>query len=160
MLLSQCSTHLTIYMSRVDQREKLELEVRGLRADGCREYRIAYILGIHFKAGEWGQSRCGSVVTTMHGGRSRYAVVEAFINADGEDFAVVSWFGKPQYPYAPIPLVSRVTLLNPERQILMPRLLPLNKIDPTTVIIEPDDNGREFYMMRVLGWDRLPGTEF
>ena len=44
MLLSQCSTHLTIYMSRVDQREKLELEVRGLRADGCREYRISTFL--------------------------------------------------------------------------------------------------------------------
>ena len=147
-------------MSRVDQRERLDLEVRGLRSDACREYRIAYVLGVHFKAGEWGRSRCGSVITTMYGGRSRYAIVDSFINADGKDFAVVSWCSRPHYPYAPIPLVSRVTLLNPERQVLMPRLLPLNRIDPTRVIVEPDDNGRDFYMMRVLGWDRLAGTEF
>ena len=90
----------------------------------------------------------------MYGGRSRYAVVNTFIKAGDKDFASVTWFSKPHYPYAPIPLVVRVTVLNPARQVNMPSLLPLNSIDPTPVLVEPDVDGIHFYMMRVYGWDR------
>lgn len=35
----------------------------------CLSYKIAYVLGVHFKSGEWGRKRCGSVVTTFYSGR-------------------------------------------------------------------------------------------
>ena len=143
-------------MNRVNEREKYDLDVRGLCSRACRCYKIAYVLGVHFRSGEWNKTRCGSVITTIYGGRSRYAFVNAFIKAaDGKDFASVTWLSKPHYPYAPIPLVARVTLLNPQRQVNMPSLLPLSKIDPTPIIVEPDVDGIHYFMMRVYGWDRV-----
>ena len=52
-------------------------------------YMIAKILGKHFKAGEWGSRRCGSVVTTIYRGRSRYCVVKRFIEVQSKYFACV-----------------------------------------------------------------------
>ena len=117
-------------------------------------YEIAYVLGIHFRAGEWGCRRCGSVITTVHGGRSRYCHVTKFVRAGGKDFACVEWLSKPHYPYAPMTVVTRVTYLPPHRQREMPVLIPLETIDPTSVLVEPDTDGRHFYMMRVYGYDR------
>ena len=44
--------------------------MRGINVPGgvCLSYRIAYVLGVHFKSGEWGRKRCGSVVTTFYSG--------------------------------------------------------------------------------------------
>lgn len=137
---------------RVNQREKYDLDVLGLCSRTCRSFKIANILGVHFKSGEWNEKRCGSVITTMYDGRSRYAVVNTFIKAGNKDFASVTWLSKPSYPFAPIPLVVRVEEMNPAAQFNMPSLLPLNRIDPTPILVEPD--GDHFYMMRVSGWDR------
>ena len=46
-------------------------------------YKIAYILGKHFRSGEWGQYRCGSVITCVISGRSVYARVNRFFKVDG-----------------------------------------------------------------------------
>ena len=142
-------------MFRLNRREMRYLDMRGLGTHMCLSYRIARVLGVHFRAGEWGSSRCGSVVTTNYGGRSRYAFVRRFIKVDNKDFASVLWLTKPHYPYAPIPLVVRVRVMTALRQNCMPSLIPLNKIDPTPVLVEPDNNGIHFFMMRVRGWDVL-----
>ena len=52
----------------------------------------------HLKAGEWGGGPCGSVITTIYNGRSRYCVVDKFIqvqnnNSMGLIFTVIHCFG-------------------------------------------------------------------
>ena len=116
-------------------------------------FEIAYVFGVHFRAGEWGCHRCGSVITTVHGGISRYCTVTKFVRVEKKDFACVEWLSKPHYPYAPMTTVTRVTYLPPNRQREMPVLIPLETIDPTPVLVEPDTDGRHFYMMRVHGYD-------
>ena len=55
------------------RKERFDLGLLGVTdSSRIRIIKIAYILGIHFKAGEWGKTRCGSVITTIYGGRSRY----------------------------------------------------------------------------------------
>ena len=116
-------------------------------------FEIAYVFGVHFRAGGWGYHRCGSVITTVHGGISRYCTVTKFVRVEKKDFACVEWLSKPHYPYAPMTTVTRVTYLPPNRQREMPVLIPLETIDPTPVLVEPDTDGRHFYMMRVHGYD-------
>lgn len=135
----------------------IDLEILDVTTTGtlaCPGYKIAYVLGVHFKVDEWGSRRCGSVVTTIHEGRSRYCIVNDFIRVANKDFACVTWLSKPHYPYAPIPLVVRVHL-HAEIQNTMPSLLPLNTIDPTPVLVEPDNDDVHYYMMRVQGFDRV-----
>ena len=80
-------------------------------------YRVAHILGKHFRSGEWGNlHRCGSVVTCVMGGRSMYARVERFLRVDGDDaegYASVTWFGEPEYPFD-IPLVVKCRERQPQ----------------------------------------------
>ena len=71
------------------------------------EFKIAYIMGVHFRSGEWGKKpRCGSVITCVLRGRGRfrghslYARVNRFFAVDGDDcpgYASVTWFGRPTY---------------------------------------------------------------
>ena len=119
----------------------------------CKCYKIAYVLGVHFKAGEWGKHRCGSVITTIFEGRSRYCVVNRFLRIADKDFASVTWLSKPVYPYWPIPLVARVRVLSADRQNALPAVLPLTSVEPTQILVERD--GTCYYMMRVKGYDRV-----
>ena len=135
----------------------MDLSARGVPVETlCVSFKIAKIFGEHFKSGEWGLHRCGSVVTTFYDRRSRYCVVDRFIRVGGMDFACVRWFTKPFYPFAPNPLVCRVRLMPRGRNAVMPSVLSLTDIDPTQVIVEPD--AHRFYMMRVKGFDRLGGN--
>ena len=140
--------------------ERIDLSVTyGIKSGRvCLQYKIANVLGVHFKAGEWSRAdvvgRCGSVVTTIYAGRSRYCVVNRFIRVSGKDFACVKWLSKPHYPYAPNRLVVRVKELTHARQNQMPKVLPLTKIEPTPVLVDPND-GTNYYVMRVKGWDRV-----
>ena len=118
----------------------------------CLSFKFAYVLGVHFRAGEWGCRRCGSVVTLMHEGRSRYCVVHNFIRVQNQEFACVTWLSVPHYPYAPNRLVVRVRTDN--IQTGLPSLIALTMIDPTRVLVEPDVDNVHYYMMRVKGWDR------
>ena len=115
-------------------------------------YDIACVLGVHFRAGEWGKRRCGSVFTTIYGGRSRYCVVNKFIRVGAEDFARVTWLSIPRYPYSPNPLVCRVR--HYANGGSMSTVVPLTKIDPTPVLVEPDSDGVHYFMMRMKGYDR------
>ena len=139
---------------RFSVREQIEL---GIFASLCESFKVAYVLGVHFRADEWGErrrgNRCGSVVTTVYGGISRYCIVHQFLRIRDKQLARVTWFSKPYYPYAPIPLVARVSLPPVERQNRMPSFVSLDMIDPTSVIVEPDQDGVHYYMMRLRGFD-------
>ena len=97
--------------TRFTLREQIDLALLGVNATVGLSYNIAYVLGVHFRSGEWGRRRCGSVVTTVHGGRSRYCIVHKFVRVGDRDFACVEWLSRPHYPYAPITVVTRVSPL-------------------------------------------------
>ena len=138
-------------------RERVALGTLGERTTSteCESYAKANVFGVHFKANEWSKSRCGSVVTTLHEGVSRYCVVHKFLRLETKEFASVSWLTKPVYPYSPNPLVVRVRLMTPRREREMCCLVPLKRIDPTPVIVEPENDGEHFYMLRIKGFDRI-----
>ena len=121
------------------------------------EYAVAYILGVHFRANEWGKSpRCGSVVTCVMEGRSLYARVNKFLRVENDDcpgYASVSWFSAPEYLFDN-PLVARVNIdgnvLNREYGCI----IRITKLDPSPVMVEcPEHVGGEYHMMRDSGYD-------
>lgn len=138
-------------------------EVRDLRYLGyvvdfssISAYKVAHIMGVHFRAGEWNQRpRCGSVVTCVRGRRSYYARVIRFLKLDGDDspgFASVRWFSKPTYPNG-VPLVVRVGVDGGAEDIEFGCILKLTHIQPSSVVIE-DAQAGIYYMMRTSGYDR------
>lgn len=151
-----CALYSRIKFYRLSQCERFDLGLLGVTS--ClrvRAFNIARILGVHFKAGEWGRRRCGSVVTTMHAGRSRYCTVEKFLRVQGQSFARVTWLSKPKYPYAPIRLVVRVRMLPHQQQVTHRCLISIDKIAPCSVAVIPDTDGIHFFMLRDKGYDRV-----
>ena len=130
-----------------------------LTKHGWRQFKVANILGEHFRSGEWANinrgRRCGSVIVTNVRRKTRYAVVKRFIMCGNDDttmFAVVSWFTVPVYPYAPNPLVVKVR--ESHTPDVQPRpVLSLTKIIPTKVTVLPCGDGVHFYMLREKGTD-------
>ena len=121
------------------------------------EYAVAYILGVHFRANEWGMSpRCGSVVTCVIEGRSLYARVNKFLRVEHDDcsgYASVTWFGVPEYPFDH-PLVTRVNLDGPDLNREYGCIIKITQIDPSPVMVEcPEHAGGAYHMMRDSGYD-------
>ena len=121
-----------------------------------RSFDAARILGVHFKAREWGKQRCGSVfVTTTRRGRSRYGVIQRFIRVGGGDYVCVHWLHVPVYPYAPITLVVRTRgLMRLSEQSVRRCVIPADDIEPTSVAVLPHEDGVHYYLMRKKGTDR------
>ena len=114
---------------------------------------IAVILGIHFRANEWGKKRCGSVVVTTFNGKSRYCIVRKFINIQNQVFASVQWFCTPVYEYFPNTLVVRVTIAGDDEQSRLGCMLSVKKIIPTRVYVLPDNDGIHYNLIRKRGTD-------
>ena len=141
-----------------------DLEIGSLRVLGVNvedilsfvEYKVAHILGKHFRAGEWGQYRCGSVVTCVREGQSYYARVDKFFKIEEDDdsipgYASVTWFAEPQYPLG-FPIVVRCA--NAQPQSLVDNfgcVIRITEIDPSQVMVERD--GDYSWMMRDTGFD-------
>jgi hypothetical protein len=117
-------------------------------------FKIADVLGVHFKAGEWGQRRCGSVIVTTVNGKSRYVTIERFVKCETKKFVIVTWLSIPQYPFAPNPLVCVVRELRSPDVHLCP-VLSLDKIIPTKVAVGPCADGIHFNMYRERGTDLI-----
>lgn len=122
-------------------------------------FSVASILGVRFRAGQWGQhpTTCSSVFTCVINGRSVYGHVVKFLSVDGDNlpgYASVRWFGPPRYPLGDNRLevvVSRDgARLDREIQSC---IIPITKIDPSYVVVEPD--GDEYRMMRQSGYDTV-----
>ena len=144
----------------VPTRDELsDLRFRGADVDcfGVTQFPIAYVLNVHFKAGEWGNRPwCGSVITCVLDGRSVYARVERFLRVDGDDqpgYASVSWFGEPVY-LLDNPLVVQVTDNGEELLREYGCIISINRIDPSRVMVElPRPPLVHYYMMRDSGYD-------
>lgn len=139
----------------VGKREKIALGWLGVTSfEGALSYEAARIQGVHFKAGEWGCRLCGSVITTIYCGRSRYGYVKKFLLVQSRMFAVVDWLSKPIYPYAPITLVVRVRMLADAEQHSHRCVISCDDIEPCSVCVLPDEDGVHYYMLRTEGFDR------
>lgn len=141
------------------EKEMGDFALRGVQADmmGFAKYDIAYVLGVHFKAGEWGQyPRCGSVITCVLQGRSWYARVNRFLSVEGDrgfGYASVTWFSRPVYPLR-TPMVVKVTEdVGSRVDHRFGCIIGLDQIDPSRVMIEPKPDHSCFYMMRDSGYD-------
>ena len=137
----------------------VDLMRRGVQDfSDMRGWRTVKISTQHFRSGEWGKNRCGSVVTTMIGRISRYCIVDRFFTIAQKTYALVTWLSVPTYPYAPNPLVVKVRF--PSVRPTQPsRVLPIDRIVPTTVAVLPDDDGVHFWVMREKGTDRTTFTQ-
>ena len=130
------------------------------------EFKIAYIMGVHLRSGEWGNKpRCGSVITCVIRGHGRfrnhslYARVERFFKIDGDNcpgYASVTWFSRTSYLFGGrTPLGVCVRLDGTDIDQELGSIIRITQIDPTPIMVECD--GDNYMMMRDRGWDtRLP----
>ena len=130
----------------------------GVGADetSINSYSIANILGLHFKAGEWGNRICGSVITCVVHGRSVYGRVRRFLSVEGDTspgYASVLWFGEPVYPFDN-PLVVCVDNKPEKLDQEIGVIIPITRIDPSRVVVEPTTDGH-YMMMRQSGYDTV-----
>lgn len=134
--------------------ERYHLAVLGItQFVNARLFSVARILSVHFRAGEWGKQRCGSVITLIYGGRSRYCIVQNFLRVQGRSFARVQWLSIPIYPYYPNLLVVMVrTLATHDHRCV----IPVEDIVPCRVAVMPHEDGVHFYMLREKGVDTAP----
>ena len=138
--------------------ELVDLRFLGVRGDGLSftQCKIAYILGTHFRAGEWGQSVCGSVFTCIIDGRSVYGRITRFFkvcNHDAPGYASVQWFSAPEYLFS-TPLIVSVLDDGSAIRTRLGCIIPITQIDPSRVLVEPD--GIAFWIMRDSGYDTMP----
>ena len=139
----------------VSQRERDGMEALGVTSfDDLQAFKVATVLGVHFRTGGWGRRRCGSVITTIYRGISRYCQVNAFFLVSDETYASVTWMSTPIYPHPPYKIVLKVKLITDAEQLLHPSVIPADRIQPTSVSVMPDSDGIHFCMMRGKGIDR------
>ena len=137
-----------------------DLRMRGLSVDPARMkgYAVAFIMGVYFKAGEWGKRpTCSSVITCVINGRSIYGRVTKFLTIDGDScpgYASVCWFGAPHYPLGDNRL--EVVVSDDGRAVTreVGCIVRITQIDPSPVVVEPDGSNK-FRMMRVSGYDTI-----
>ena len=123
-------------------------------------FPIARIMGVHFRAGEWGLKKCGSVITCVMNGRSVYGHVRVFFRVNGDHscpgYASVKWFSCPEYPQG-TPMVVSVTNDDTTLRTELGHIIRVTKIDPSAVPVEPIPGRQRFYMMRLSGYDTIIG---
>ena len=139
----------------LSRRQKDDLRMMGVTSfHDFKAFQIAKVFGVHFRSDQWGCRRCSSVITTVHGGVSRYCIVNKFFMIQGKAYAAVTWLSIPVYPCPPFKIVVKVRLMTPEQQLLCPSVIPVDRIQPCTVSVLPASDGIYFYMMRDRGIDR------
>ena len=120
-------------------------------------------MGVHFKAGEWGNyPRCGSVITCLmghnerQGPRSLFARVNHFFQVIDDDdnpgYASVSWFSEPVFIYRDIPLGARCTEDGTELGKQYGNVVRITQIDPTQIMVEHDKSSDTYIMIRDAGY--------
>ena len=143
--------HSVVVLSR---REKLDLGFLGITStQSVRTFDTARIHGVHFKVNEWGRRTCGSVVTTIYGGKSRYCIVKRFLRVQHKSFVSVIWLSPPEYPYNPVRIVVRVHLQRVQSAHRC--IIPVDRIEPCSVGVIPDVDGVHYWMLRTKGSDRV-----
>lgn len=121
----------------------------------------AHIMGVEFTAGQdiVPGKRCGSVVTAVIDGQSRYARVLRFFSCACDSnkgmYAFVEWMCVPDYPMDGTPIVVR--LRDAAAACTAPQVLSIFDIDPSRVIVERADSENCHYVCRIEGLDTIIG---
>ena len=137
-------------------RETQAMEMMGITSfHDLKFFKVCKLLGVHFRSGEWGCRRCGSVITTVYRGISRYCIVDKFFMVHDKAYAGVTWLSTPSYPCRPFKIVVKVRLMTPAGQRLHRCVIPVDKFDPCSVAVLPHSDGVHFYMLRDKGTDRV-----
>ena len=126
-------------------------------------YKYAKIGGNRFEAGEGLRvgTRCGSVFTSVRGGRSMYGLIKSFYRITCAchlvtDCACVTWFPKPCYPDGD-PLTVKIVLRGLDvNHIPDKHIISLNDIQPSRICVEIDTVHDCMIMMRMEGIDTMP----
>ena len=149
------SLSVTISLYRLSQREKDAMRAMGITCfRDFKAFKVAKILGVHFRSGQWACRRCNSVITTIYRGISRYCIVNAFLLIQDKAYASVTWLSTPIYPCLPFKIVVKVRLMTPAHQLLYRSVISVDRIEPCTMSVLPASDGVHFYMMRDKGIDR------
>ena len=128
------------------------------------EHCGATICGKRFHAGESLRlgKRCGSVVTSVVGGRSRYGLVRKFFRVfclcrRVYDFSLVSWLPDPVYPDGnPLTVVINVGVRGVNSYLRGGgSVLSLDDIQPSRVLVEVSPP-TSILVMRMEGLDTRP----
>ena len=142
-------------MYELSQRERSAMETMGVTSfSDFQAFKVAKVLGVHFRGGQWGCRRCNSVITIIHGGVSRYLFVNAFFMVQNKAYAGVTWLSTPIYPCHPFKIVVKVKLMTPARQLTHQSVISVDRIQPCTISVMPASDGVHFYMLRDKGTDR------
>ena len=150
-----CTLSVRVRCYDFSDKEKRDMQFLGVTSfRGYKVFKVAKILGVHFRCGEWGCQRCGSVITTVYRGISRYCIVNAFVQVQGKVYACVTWLSPPIYPYPPFKIVVKVRMMTRAQQHVHRSVISVEKIDPCTVGVIPHEDGIHFYMLRDKGTDR------
>jgi len=142
-------------MYRLSQRQKHDMEMWGVTSFlDVKTFKVASVLGVHFRTGQWGCRRCASVITTIHRGISRYCIVNAFFMVQDKAYAAITWLSTPIYPCHPFKIVVKMKLMTPARQLTHQSVISVDRIQPCTISVMPASDGVHFYMLRGKGTDR------
>ena len=130
---------------------------------GIIAYSKAKICDVEFTAGHpidgGGNATCGSVVTCVVGGQSRYGLVSHFfkhmcVHNTGM-YAYVHWLNQTDYPFEGTPLVVRIKDNSPPVSDSPQQVISIFDIDPSRIIIERSDTEQCYYMCRIEGLDTI-----
>ena len=133
-------------MYELSQRERSAMETMGVTSfSDFQAFKVAKVLGVHFRGGQWGCRRCNSVITIIHGGVSRYLFVNAFFMVQNKAYAGVTWLSTPIYPCHPFKIVVKVKLMTPARQLTHQSVISVDRIQPCTISVMPASDGVHFY---------------
>ena len=139
----------------ISEREMNDMRRLGVTSfEQLKTFKVAKVLGVHFRCGEWGCRRCGSVITTIYRRTSRYCTVNMFLEVDGQAYASVTWLSTPTYPCLPFKLVVQVRMMTPAQQRTHRSVISVDKIEPCTVAVIPQNDGVHYFMLRAKGTDR------
>ena len=130
---------------------------------GIVSYSKAVICGVSFSAGQdigGGPNKtCGSVVTCVVDGQSRYGIVLHFFTHMCEHntgmYAYIQWFNQTDYPFEGTPLVVRIKDSAPPVGVLTRQVVSIFDIDPSRVIIDRSLSENSYYMCRIEGLDTI-----
>ena len=126
-------------------------------------YAKAKICGVEFAAGHDIRGNqhgtCGSVVTCVVDGRSRYGLVSRFFSHSCDhntgSFAIIEWLKKPDYPFMGTPLVVRIRDNSPPVCDSPRSIVSIFDIDPSRIIVDRSDEENSYYMCRIEGFDTV-----
>ena len=140
-----------------------DLRMYGLRVSplAMNSFSVAFIMGTHFHAGQWGRRTCSSVITCVINGRSIYGRVSKFLTIDGDrcpGYASVIWFGEPHYPLGENRLEVRVSGDGRAIESEVGCIIKITQIDPSPIVVETETDGIHYRMMRQSGYDTVRTT--